>query len=1156
MYKTLRSLSIAVLFCLGHYALAQTESGTISGRVVDSSGSAIPNAAVKLTNQATGVDRNVTTETSGDFVFTPVLPGVYTVSVAAPGFKAFQEKGVTLTASERLSIGSLMLSVGALTESVTVTAEITPVQNTSAERSGLVSGAQTAQLLTVGRDITSLVRILPGVVGGGGADSLGSLGLPTINGVRSEYNTATVDGVIGTTRGYNNLDTPPNLDAIAEVKVLQSNYQAEYGKAMGSSVNIVTKSGTQQFHGTAYYYIRNEAFNANNYFNNLNGLPRPRYRYNTIGGNFGGPVFWPGKFNSNKNKLFAFFSQEYLPIKSPDGIKFYTVPTAVQRKGDFSQTFDTNNKLIVIKDPTNGGAPFTGNMIQSSRISTAAQALLNIFPQPNFTNTAISGGNYNYITNNFANQPTSQSILRLDYNFTEKWRMFFRGLNMVVNNDGFSSPANADPWLAPANYKTHNPNVAINLVWAATPTLVNELTLGTAFWTEDQILTADSLKLLQKSNDGISLGQLYPQFNPLGLIPQMNFGGVPNAAGGGPNGRFPLEDVVSNYDLTDGLTKIWNKHTFKFGADVEFDTYLQKHTGGSFAGNFVFDKNTSNPFDTNYAYSNALLGYFSSYSEINNRPDYKPHTRVFEWYAQDQWRVTKRLTLDLGVRFTLGLPQTLQNGSNFIPSLYSRAQSPVLFVPAKVGGQNVAVNPLTNQTFPAVYAGLFVPGTGNLSNGSISVGTPGYPSGLTYGTGVTPAPRIGFAWDPFGDGKTAIRGGFGIFLNARARTGQAGDMVSNPPNIFTLTEYYGNVSTFLNAGTLLGPPSVGHANQLHPNIPSTYNMSLGIQRRIGFGTVVDVAYVGTLGRHLTDYIAINTVAPGAHFLPSSQSPIGGVLPDNFLRPYPGYGSINLETYGLTSSYHSLQAQINRRFARGLQFGAAFTYSKALDYTDSYNGTIATYINPRVYNYGEAGFNRKFNLTFNYLWDIPRASKLWNSPITRWGLDNWQISGITQFVSGAPCAFGLSGSTACGTSQPGSTFTTVDGTDITGGGDAARVILTCNPNVGGQRSFSQWFNTGCVHRPAQGTFGNASASPFVGPGVNNWNIALFKNVPIKEKITFQLRVETYNTFNHTQFTSINTTPRFDINGNQVNSSFGKVGGAADPRYMQFAVRLSF
>lgn len=182
--------------------------------------------------------------------------------------------------------------------------------------------------------------------------------------------------------------------------------------------------------------------------------------------------------------------------------------------------------------------------------------------------------------------------------------------------------------------------------------------------------------------------------------------------------------------------------------------------------------------------------------------------------------------------------------------------------------------------------------------------------------------------------------------------------------------------------------------------------------------------------------------------------------------------------------------------------------------------------------------------------------MWDSSITRWGLDNWQVSGITSFISGAPCAFELNGSTACGASQPGTTFTMVDGTDITGGGDAPRVFITCNPNADGQRSVDQWFHTGCVHRPAQGTFGNAPASPFIGPGVNNWNIALFKNVPIKEKVTFQLRVETYNTFNHTQFTAINTTPRFDITGNQVNSSFGKVGAAADPRYMQLAVRFSF
>jgi outer membrane receptor protein involved in Fe transport len=1132
---------VAAMLLVAGFAAGQTESGNITGRVVDPSGAAVASAEVAITNQATGASQRVPADASGSFVFTTVLPGTYTLNVTAKGFKSFQERDLTLTATERFSAGTITLEVGAVNESVTVTADITPVQISSAERSGLVSGQQTAQLLTVGRDVTSLLRILPGVVGDSGSASLGTFPLPTVNGVRNEYNTATLDGVVGNTRGYNNLDTPPNLDAIAEVKVLESNYQAEFGKAMGSSINIVTKSGTSQFHGTAYYYVRNEDFNANNFFNNLNGQPRARYRYNTIGGNIGGPIFWPGRFNTQRNKLFAFFSQEYLPIKAPEGIKYYTVPTALQRNGDFSQTFDTNGKLIPVNDPQNGGKQFPGNVIPANRIDPLTQKLLSIFPQPNFTNTAISGYNYNYVTNTFANRPTEQSILRVDYNVNDNWRMYFRGLNMIVNNDGYNSPANADPWLAPANYKTHNPNVAFNLVWTASPTLVNELTLGTAFWTEDQILSAQSLKLLEKSNYGLNLPQLYPQLNPLGLIPQMNFTGVPNAANGGPNGRFPLEDVVSNYSITDSVTKVWNRHTFKLGIDAEFDTYLQKHTGGSFAGNFQFGRDVNNPFDTNYAYSNALLGYFTNYTEINKRPDYKPHTRVVEWYAQDQWRATNRLTLDVGVRFTWGLPQTLQNGANFIPSLYNPANAPVLYQPIKANGKNMAVNPLTGAIYPAVYTGLFVPGTGEVANGSLEVGTPGYPEGLVYGTGVLAAPRLGFAWDPTGSGKTAIRGGFGIFLNARARTGQAGDMVSNPPNIFTLSEYYGVVDDLAGAGTLLGPPNVGHANQLHPEMPATYNMSLGIQRKLGFGTVLDVAYVGTLGRHLTDYIAINEIAPGARFLASSQSPIGGVLPDNFMRPYPGYGDINLETYGLTSSYHSLQVQANRRFARGLQFGSAFTWSHALDYADSYNGTIATYVNPRVYNYGSAGYDRRLNLTVNFLWDIPNASRLVDKAPVRWAFDRWQVSGIAAFVSGAPMML---------------SFTTVDGQDITGGGDPARTVLTCNPMANAQHSFYQWFNTGCVHRPAQGTWGNAPYAPIVGPGTNNWDIALFKNIPIKEKLMFQLRVESYNTFNHTQFLMLNNAARFDVNGNQVNPLFGQVSSAANPRLMQFAARFTF
>jgi len=398
---------IFALFASLGMAFAQTSSGTISGQVEDPSGLAVAGARVVLTNELTGDARSATSDTAGQFVFTSVQPGRFTITAEAEGFKQVKKTGIELTASDRLSAGTLQLQVGTVSESVSVQAESTPVQTTSQERSGLIEAKQVEGLLSVGRDFMSLLRTIPGVVGDEGGSSLGTSGTPTINGVRSEYNQATVDGVTGNTRGLNTLDTPLNLDAIAEIKVLTANYQAEYGKGAGSIINIVSKSGTQQFHGTAYYYVRNEAFNANSFFNNLNGQPRARYRYDTIGGNVGGPIYWPGKFNSNKNKLFFFYSQEYLPNNRPDGLKYYTVPTQLERQGNFSQ----GPKVI---DPSTG-QPFLGNVISSSRINPSMQNLLNIFPLPNFTNTAISRGNYNYVTNTTAQTPVSQQVLRVQH---------------------------------------------------------------------------------------------------------------------------------------------------------------------------------------------------------------------------------------------------------------------------------------------------------------------------------------------------------------------------------------------------------------------------------------------------------------------------------------------------------------------------------------------------------------------------------------------------------------------------------------------------------------------------------------------------------------------------------------------------------------------
>lgn len=1174
---------LTALLWIGSPARSQTSSANITGHVVDQSNGVVPGATVKLVNQLTNVQVVTKVRQDGNFIFPDVQPGTFTVVVDAPGYKELRKVNLVLSASQNLSAGNMVLEVGQVSESVTVSADVTPIQTSSSERSAVLDTQQMENLLAVGRDAMALTRTLPGVVlngggGGYGSSSLGTEATPTVNGVNSEYNSATIDGVTGNTRGLSTLDTPLNLDAIKEVTILTANYQAEYGKTAGSNINIITKNGTQHFHGSLYEYFRNEDLNANSWFNNYTGAPRARYRYNTIGGTIGGPVFWPHHFDSKKDKLFFFVSLEDSPITTPDGLKYYRVPTKAEVAGDFSQTYNqgtaTQNAstLVRIKDPnatgtcsvnsaTPGPGCFASNMIPSTDINQQEQALLNIVyqntlvlnPQFAFNNVAISNNNYNYITNYSADKPVNQEIFRIDYFPTQKLHMFGRGDLETVNDNDFSSPANSLPWLMRVNYRTTNPNFVYNVIYTFSPTVVNELNLGTAGWSETQLYNKSDLAKAQLSSSGYNIPALYPGVNPLNLLPAVTFG-LTNSANFGWDSRFPMADQVRSYSATDNVTWIIGRHTLKGGVDAQTDSYLQVNHNR--VGNFSYATDTKNPNNFNFAYANTLLGYFDTMSNVSQLVNYKPRTNAFEWYTQDQWQTNKKLLLDYGIRYSWAMAQKLSAGNNFAPSLYTPANAPVLYQPLN---STNSIDPTTGQKWPAAYAGLFVPNTGNLNNGVLSVNTKGYPQGTVYGNGILFAPRVGFAFDPTGRGNMVIRGGYGIFYNVRARSGQEGDLTNNAPTTNSPEQFYGNINTFQTAGGLNGPFSVSHAIPLHAPEIYTENASLGVQQKLGWGTVFDIAYVGTFGRHVSDYTPINEVPYNSEFLWSSHSPAGGILPDNFFRPYPGFNTINMQLFNLTSNYNALQTQVTHRFNKGLEFGAVYTWSRSMDFTDSYNGTVALYQNLRQWNYGPAGWDVRNNLVINYLWSLPRISRVWSNPVTRAVLDNWQISGIASRVSGEPGSIGLK---------------TSNSANITGGGDGARVRLTCDPMHGAPRTFGHWFNPGCVTVPIAGSPatdaagdgyragdpGNAPKVNYYLPADTNFDTALFKNIPFYREAVLQFRLETYNTFNHPEFNALNSTATF-ANANQssnpeTDATFGQLTGTLNPRLLQLALRINF
>ena len=1170
-----RYFVFCLLSLLPAVAFAQDVNGSISGSVTDPAGGSIAGAAVKLVSETTNATETQTTNGEGNFLFNVIKPGFYSVAVEHPGFKKFEKTNIELTPGDKLAVGTIKLAVGSVSETIEVTSQSPLIQTATSERSGVITSEEINDLTVINRDFTTYAELQPGVVitstvqvqtfSGGNSFN--------VNGGRSTANNITVDGLPTNNTNQGNANFTNSLDATQTVEVKLSNWVAEYGRNNGATIMAVSKSGTDRYHGSLYYYDRNEAFNANNFFNNLNGVKQTPLRVSYAGATFGGPLHIP-RFQAAKNKMFFFIQAENIRELRPKGIVDETVPTALERQGNFSMTNSTAAKpvspvlgtstFLAIKDPTNG-TPFPGSIIPASRILPSMQNYLNLLPLPNYTSPAdlaISKGSYNYIYQESLNVPKWLNSARLDYNFTDKTQFSARFNYWYEDQQGSAVSADNTTWgWLPQHYTAITLSGVVSLTHIFSPSLIFQGQMGFSQFSEaGPPLSQADITAKERTTVGFTYPQLFPASNPYNLVPAATFG-VSDSANPNYAARFPLQGVENTFSWNGSLTKIQGNHSLKFGVSPEHWLAMKGKNASNFAGLMTFSQSSTNPLDTGYAYSNALLGVLNSYTEPNGRfPMYEANTTV-EWYAQDTWKVRHNLTVDIGLRWGWGTPWHAVHDQEaaFVVSSFNRSQAVKLIQPTLVGTTRMGLDPYTGAILPAAVIGDIAPEAPNQLNGIVNrANDPGYPEGMRNGSGVKTAPHIGFAWDPMGDGKTVIRAGGAIFYDFHSvdNYGYAYEY-STPPYQYNPTYYYTYLANLQQSQGYLAPSAVSGFNPANP-IQQTYSYSFGVQRDVGWGSMLDAAYVGSLGRHLVEAVNLNSEPLGTDWQPQNLDSTNknAVLPSQFLRPYPGWGNITNYFEGGNSSYHALQTQFRRRYRRNLTFGVIYTYSKTMDYSDTETSTAATtsissLINPKMWNYGEAGYDHTHIFRIYGSYNIPKASSLVHNKIVKQVFDNWMFSSIYTAQSGAPGTV---------------TYAYSPAQDVVGTStDTGRVNVVGNPNSNVPTGLYA-FNPGAfappayqaceVPNPSFSCWGNAGKYLYRGPGINNLDMSFFKNMLFGERWRAQFRVEAYNVLNHTQFTTINMSATYSAAGVQTNGAFGQYTAAANPRQLQLALRVTF
>src|SRR6202158_717112 len=1163
--------------------VAQTSSGSIAGSVRDAQDAAVPSAAVTLVEQRQGTRLTQTADDSGRFVFLQLLPGRYDITVEAPGFKRIERKDITLVANDKITVGIVTLEVGALTESVQVTAQAVQLNTESSERSDAIVAKQIENLAVNSRSYLQLAGLATGVVSTANLTTGGHAGLANIsaNGQRFDHNQLTLNGIGNVDTGNNGDQMATiSLEAVQEFKILTSSYQAEYGRSAGAQISVVTKSESSAFHGGGYLYHRHEGLNAHNWKTNRDNLKRELFRFNDPGYYIGGPIYIPGHFNKDKNKLFFFWSQEFQRQLKPQGRSDATFPTLAERAGNFSNSKDKNGDPVFIRDYTlgkpcnkdNQTGCFPGGVIPIGRQYVPGMAVLKFYPEPN-----ASGKDFNYSSQISDSYPRRESLIRIDYNITPKWKLFSHYLD---NKDSVTSAygsfvlGSGFPKV-PITDTRPGKSFAISVTTLINPTMTNEATFGYAH----NVIHIDPVNDgLTRAKTGINVPLLFPSAVQQDFIPRFAYAGsrMNNQQQFGTN-NAPFYNYNSTLDWIDNVSKVWKQHVFKAGIYVQSSRKDQTSFAAS-SGDINFSDNASNPFDTGFGFANMALGIFSSYNQASGYFTGKYRYLNTEWYLQDQWKLTRRLTLDYGMRFYLIQPQfdeALQT-STFLPERFDPKQAVRLYVPTNVGCKpgetRCGYDAVTSTFVPAPDIGKIVPGSGNLLNGIAQAGK-GVSKYLIKNRGVHYSPRLGFAYDVTGKQNLVVRAGAAILYD-RFQGNEVFDMLTNPPTTLSPTLVNGLLKDVSSNNVLLAPAGL-NAFDYGGEVPTTYSYHFGIQTKLPYDFVLDTAYVGSVNRHELERLNVNAIPYGATFLPQNQDPtksndpkkpFGSAAKDaNFLRPDPGFGDITLHQFGGTSNYNSLQTSLNKRIGRSLFFGFNWTWSRALG-TTSDRGNYHRIDNlTRLANYGPLSFDRHHTVNIFYTYEIPG---MFHSSFAHAFFDGWQISGGTMFQSGSPFGVGFS-------------IPDTGNTNLTGSyTEPARIKLVGNPLSGVSGDEYHRLNPAAFAPPPLPTAFAPPLAPSIGldsptnylrsPGINNTNLSIQKTFAIRESMKVDLRADAFNVFNHTQFSGINSTINYksftdstvtnlpfkpDGTVNNING-FGTVNGARDPRIMQLVVRFLF